>query len=148
MSYIIYHKESTFYMPGMKSGGYKSKGAATRALNETTKKWTTKFEIAEAFNKLAYRSEGEPYAVKMDWRDARAKVAKDMGITEAEVMDATNGRAYPFEKSDYAIAETTAFHYTIEKMVTRINLMSGKEYKERANTPISCSPAFETYWSM
>jgi len=32
--------------------------------------------------------------------------------------------------------------------VTRINLMSGKEYEESVNTPLCCSPASETYWSM
>lgn len=34
------------------------------------------------------------------------------------------------------------------KMVTRINLMSGKEYQEAEDTPLCCSPASETYWSM
>jgi len=35
-----------------------------------------------------------------------------------------------------------------EPMVERVNLMSGKPYMEKLNTPISCSPASETYWSM
>lgn len=30
----------------------------------------------------------------------------------------------------------------------RVNLMSRKEYVEDKDTPICCSPAFETYWSM
>lgn len=51
-------------------------------------------------------------------------------------------------KADYDIAENSMFVNFIEKMVTRTNMMSGKEYQERANTPISCSPASETYWSM
>lgn len=34
------------------------------------------------------------------------------------------------------------------KMVERKNLMSGKTYMEDVNTPIACSPASETYWSM
>lgn len=33
-------------------------------------------------------------------------------------------------------------------MVTRRNLMSGQEYQEAEDTPLSCSPASETYWSM
>ena len=33
-------------------------------------------------------------------------------------------------------------------LVTRKNLMTGKEYQEEENTPLSCSPASETYWSM
>lgn len=34
------------------------------------------------------------------------------------------------------------------EMITRVNMMSGKEYQERRDTPIYCSPASETYWSM
>jgi len=34
------------------------------------------------------------------------------------------------------------------RMVTRKNLMSGTEYQEDVNTPLCCSPASETYWSM
>jgi len=32
--------------------------------------------------------------------------------------------------------------------VTRVNLMSGVEYRESVNTPLHMSPASETYWSM
>lgn len=32
--------------------------------------------------------------------------------------------------------------------VTRKNLMSGLEYKERYDTPLYCSPSSEGYWSM
>ena len=35
-----------------------------------------------------------------------------------------------------------------ETYVTRKNLLSGKEYKERYDTPIYCSPSSESYWSM
>lgn len=34
------------------------------------------------------------------------------------------------------------------KMVERVNLMSGKKYMEAEDTPLCCSPASETYWSM
>lgn len=33
------------------------------------------------------------------------------------------------------------------KMVKRVNLMSGLEYEEPEDTPVYCSPAFESYWS-
>lgn len=36
----------------------------------------------------------------------------------------------------------------VETMVTKTNLMTGKEYQERYDTPISCSPASDTFWSM
>ena len=35
-----------------------------------------------------------------------------------------------------------------EPMAIRKNLMTGETYSERLNTPISCSPSSETYWSM
>ena len=34
------------------------------------------------------------------------------------------------------------------RMVVRRNLMSGIEYVEAEDTPLCCSPASETYWSM
>jgi hypothetical protein len=35
-----------------------------------------------------------------------------------------------------------------ETYVTRKNLMGGKEYQERYDTPRYCSPSSESYWSM
>lgn len=35
-----------------------------------------------------------------------------------------------------------------ETYVTRKNLMTGKEYQERYDTPYFCSPSRESYWSM
>ena len=35
-----------------------------------------------------------------------------------------------------------------EDMVERVNLMTGKKYLERRDTPLCVSPASETYWSM
>ena len=35
-----------------------------------------------------------------------------------------------------------------ETYVTRKNMMSGKEYKERYDLPYYCSPSSESYWSM
>jgi hypothetical protein len=41
------------------------------------------------------------------------------------------------------------FRYEIhETMVKRINMMGGKEYMERFDTPRYCSPSSEAYWSM
>jgi len=48
----------------------------------------------------------------------------------------------------YGIAEINHYYATIERTVTRKNLMSGIEYKESVNTPLCCSPASESYWSM
>lgn len=35
-----------------------------------------------------------------------------------------------------------------ETWVTKRNMMSGKTYQERYDTPNSCSPSSETFWSM
>ena len=35
-----------------------------------------------------------------------------------------------------------------ETWVTRKNMMSGAEFKERYDTPYYCSPSSESYWSM
>ena len=35
-----------------------------------------------------------------------------------------------------------------ETFVTKTNLMGGKEFTERYDTPNFCSPASESYWSM
>jgi hypothetical protein len=41
------------------------------------------------------------------------------------------------------------FRYEIhETYVTKKNMMSGAEFKERYDTPYYCSPSSETYWSM
>ena len=47
-----------------------------------------------------------------------------------------------------AIAEAAYYHKTIERTVTRKNMMSGKDYTESVNTPSYMSPSSEAYWSM
>lgn len=51
-------------------------------------------------------------------------------------------------RADVAIAETGDFYANIEKSVERVNMMSGKTYREGVNTPSYCSPSSEAYWSM
>ena len=48
----------------------------------------------------------------------------------------------------YAICEIDKFHRDIEKSVKKKNMMNGKEFMEKVNTPYYCSPSSETYWSM
>ena len=66
-------------------------------------------------------------------------------------------------KTDYDVTEQTMLEHTVkhtyrasqgyryeihETMVTRTNMMGGKEYQERYDTPRYCSPSSEAYWSM
>jgi hypothetical protein len=53
-----------------------------------------------------------------------------------------------YDVTQYAVAETNFYYANLEKTVTKVNLMSGQEYQERANTPYYCSPSSESYWSM
>lgn len=47
----------------------------------------------------------------------------------------------------YGIAESGYYSNNLEKMVEKVNLMTGKKYMESVNTPYYCSPSSETYWS-
>jgi len=47
-----------------------------------------------------------------------------------------------------AVADRTVYSTLIEGTVERVNIMSGKTYRESVNTPNCCSPASEAYWSM
>jgi len=66
-------------------------------------------------------------------------------------------------KTDYDVTEQTMLEHTVkhtyrasqgyryeihETYVTKRNLMGGKEFTERYDTPYYCSPASESYWSM
>ena len=66
-------------------------------------------------------------------------------------------------KTDYEVTEQSMLEHTVkhtyrasqgyryeihETMVTKTNLMGGKEFTERYDTPYYCSPASESYWSM
>ena len=64
-------------------------------------------------------------------------------------------------KKDYATDNRSMLEHTVnstmqrgeryiihETYVTRKNLLSGAEFRERYDTPYYCSPSSETYWSM
>lgn len=48
----------------------------------------------------------------------------------------------------FAYAAADVYYAEIEQQVERVNLMTGKTFKESVNTPYYCSPSSETYWSM
>lgn len=69
-------------------------------------------------------------------RAAKAQLTKAANFGEIE------------DRADYAIADTSTFHNSIEKMIERKNFMTGEKFMERINTPYYCSPSSETFWSM
>lgn len=51
-------------------------------------------------------------------------------------------------RDDYDIVDRTIFQEQIEKTKTVRNLMNDKEVTIPVNTPRSCDPSSELYWSM
>ena len=47
-----------------------------------------------------------------------------------------------------AAADSYYYHLMIEQRVTKRNLMTGEEFTQSVNTPRSCDPSSELYWSM
>ena len=89
------------------------------------------------------------YTIRVNKLDRRRK----SGDVVVEIIN------YTSVTEDYMLDKLTELRntqypepkYTLEMFetyVTRVNLISGREYRERWDTPISCSPASETYWSM
>lgn len=77
------------------------------------------------------------------WQDAvyETEQAAKAGMTR----EAKKGK---LNVEQMAIAEKSYFHDNIEKFETKRNLVSGKEFTQRVNTPLCCDPSSETYWSM
>ena len=77
------------------------------------------------------------------WQDARYQT--EGAAKAAFTRLAAKGKV---SSETHAVAPASAFHSKIEKQVTRRNLMSGEEFTQPINTPASCDPSSETYWSM
>jgi hypothetical protein len=81
--------------------------------------------------------------IKKDERYGRNRV----GMRFVEVQDFA-----PSTKDciDTVVADMRDRGYVVEvfeTFVTRKNLVGGKEFQERYDTPYFCSPSSETYWS-
>ena len=83
----------------------------------------------EIYKKDARKKTGERLVKKVDHVTVEESMLKH---TYANTYRASQG--YRLE-----------FH---ETYVTRVNMMGGKEYQERYDTPRYCSPSSESYWSM
>lgn len=89
--------------------------------------YTLEVYVADRRTKKGERLQG-----KYDYQGVDPKWMKE------ELQELTVG-LYPAPKYRLVLQET---------YVTRKNLMSGAEYQERYDTPYSCSPSSESYWSM
>jgi hypothetical protein len=86
------------------------------------------------------------YTVEIYKKDARTKsgerlVSKtDYEVTEQSMLEHTVKHTY---------RASQGYRYEIhDTFVTKTNLMGGKEFTERYDTPHFCSPSSESYWSM
>lgn len=80
-------------------------------------------------------------------RIVKSKARRDTYATEAAAKAAVT-RAAKAGVTTLAAIEADSYYNKVEKMVIRVNLLSGKEYMESVNTPSYCSPSSEAYWSM
>jgi hypothetical protein len=86
------------------------------------------------------------YTVEIYKKDARTKSGerlvskKDYDTDNKSMLEHTVKHTY---------RASQGFRYEIHATyVTKTNLMGGKEFTERYDTPYYCSPASESYWSM
>ena len=85
------------------------------------------------------------YTLEVYRKDRRCKsgerlyMKRDYNTDNLSMLEHTVKHTWPASKF------RTELHKT---WVTRKNMMSGKEYQERYDTPYFCSPSSESYWSM
>lgn len=77
--------------------------------------------------------------------EAAAKAARTRMLKKPRKV---NGELLVYKPEDLAVQDLQAYRMFIEQTVERVNLMTGKTFRESVNTPYYCSPSSETYWSM
>ena len=84
--------------------------------------------------------------------DKKGKLGVKIDLVPAETkhgMKFNERVETPYVKDDFAVADVDTFREIHPiKMVERVNMMSGRTYMEAEDTPDSCSPASELYWTM
>lgn len=84
------------------------------------------------------------YTVEIYKKDLRTK--KGERLASKKDYDTTNKSTLEESIKDHLQpGERYEIH---ETYMTRKNMMNGKEFQERYDTPYYCSPRSETYWSM
>jgi hypothetical protein len=81
--------------------------------------------------------------IKRDERRGKNKV----GLRFVEVLDYAPSTKDYIERLAEDFREAGVVANVFETYVTKQNLMGGKEFQERYDTPYYCSPSSETYWS-
>ena len=86
------------------------------------------------------------YTVEVYKTDKRTKVGERM-VRKVDHSTADRSALEHVYKHTYFPSQGYRFEIH-ETMVVRKNMMGGKEYTERYDTPRYCSPSSEAYWSM
>ena len=86
------------------------------------------------------------YTVEVYKRDARTKQGERMVLKQDYDTDNLSMLEHAVQHT-WRAAQGYRFEIH-ETYVTRKNLMGGGDYQERYDTPRSCSPSSEAYWSM
>ena len=68
------------------------------------------------------------------------------GFHVLETVDGVTSSLRTFPRKHLAIEHALMLGSTT--MVEKTNMMTGKKFLERENTPYYCSPSSESYWSM
>jgi hypothetical protein len=86
------------------------------------------------------------YTVEIYKTDKRTKAGERL-VSKKDY--ATDNRSMLEHTVKHSTRASKGERYEIhETMVTSKNMMSGKEFQERYDTPYYCSPSSESYWSM
>jgi hypothetical protein len=86
------------------------------------------------------------YTVEIYKKDARTKKGERL---VSKVDYDTDNKSMLEHTVKHTYRASQGFRYEIhETYVVKRNLMGGKEFTERYDTPYYCSPASESYWSM
>ena len=81
--------------------------------------------------------------IKRNERRGKNKV----GLRFVEVLDYAPSTKDYIDRLAEDFREAGVVANVFETYVTKQNLMGGKEFQERYDTPYYCSPSSETYWS-
>ena len=84
------------------------------------------------------------YTLELYKTDRRTKEGRRL----VEVKDVAESTRAHIESIADSLRKLGFIVEVFETYVTKTNMMSGKEFQERYDTPYYCSPSSETYWSM
>ena len=84
------------------------------------------------------------YTLEIYKTDKRTKEGRRL----VEVCDFAPSTDAAIKASADSIRKNGFIVEVFETYVTKTNMMGGKEFQERYDTPYYCSPSSESYWSM